>query len=125
MSSKHHLWRVAAAVIIAFALSYWVVMLPRMLVPYRGFNEVKRIGGAGQVYGRVISDCRTDDAGCIEFTMVDSDGAVEVVRYCGVPPIGLERGKHVVAVGKFDGEVFVANQLLTKCPSRYSNKGSH
>lgn len=119
-SRKGILWWIAVLIALAIASAYWIAMLRWTIVPYKSFDEVRRCGGVAQVYGEVVSDYRTNDAGCIEFKMKDAVGVIELVRYCGVPPIGLEKGRHIVAVGKFDGKVFVATQLLTKCPSRYS-----
>lgn len=119
-SGKGILWWIAVLIALALASAYWVAMLRWTIVPYKSFDEVRGRGGVAQVYGEVVSDYRINDAGCIEFKMRDASGASEVVRYYGVPPIGLEKGRHVVAVGRFDGEVFIATQLLTKCPSRYS-----
>ncbi|MCS7254356.1 MAG: cytochrome c maturation protein CcmE [Armatimonadota bacterium] len=120
--SKLPLWWLAAALTAVLALAYWMVMLKEALLPYKSFNDVKRVGGRAQVYGQVISNYRSDDAGCIEFTMEDATGQRERVRYCGVPPIGLEKGRHVVAIVEFDKGLFVAHQLLTKCPSKYGVK---
>lgn len=112
-------WAFAISVAIGVACVYWVVVLRESLMPYKTFAEVKHMKGTAQVYGTVVGECHLDEQGCIEFVMEDKSKQRAIVRYCGIPPVGLDSGKEVVAIGEFIGDAFVAQRLLTKCPSRY------
>ena len=49
-----------------------------------------------------------------------SDGQHELsVRYNGVAPDTFKDNISVVVEGKFDGKIFQAIQIMTKCPSKY------
>lgn len=41
------------------------------------------------------------------------------VRYKGVMPDTLKAGRDVILEGEFDGATFLADSLLTQCPSKY------
>ena len=55
----------------------------------------------------------------ITFTMVDQGGSLPVV-YHGVVPDAFQEGREVVVCGKYDQDgVFLADIILTRCPSKY------
>jgi len=58
-------------------------------------------------------------SGAIEFDGTDKNGERIHVVYNGDPVNNLEQAERVTAVGRLDGDKFVAEQLLTKCPSKY------
>ena len=41
------------------------------------------------------------------------------VKYTGTMPGNFSQASHAVCLGKYDGKVFEADQLLIKCPSKY------
>ena len=57
--------------------------------------------------------------GAIEFDGKDKNGEKIHVVYKGDPVNNLDQADRVTAIGKLDGDKFVAEQLLTKCPSKY------
>jgi cytochrome c-type biogenesis protein CcmE len=50
---------------------------------------------------------------------MDEKGDVMPVEYRGVIPGNFDQAVSVVAIGKFSGDHFEAQQLLVKCPSKY------
>ena len=48
-----------------------------------------------------------------------SKGAELKVSYLGAMPDTLRPGRDLILQGRFDGEVFMATQLVTQCPSKY------
>jgi cytochrome c-type biogenesis protein CcmE len=65
----------------------------------------------------------------LAFTLKDTKGPeVLNVQYKGTPPDLIEQeGVTLVAEGSYNGKekVFVAKQLLIKCPSKYEKKQGH
>lgn len=53
------------------------------------------------------------------FELVDEDANKCKVYYNEPKPVDFERSEKVVVVGKMSGEVFVADKILMKCPSKY------
>jgi cytochrome c-type biogenesis protein CcmE len=57
------------------------------------------------------------------FYLVDRNGTERKVLFKGTKPQDFERSEQVVITGKMNGEVFDADKILMKCPSKY-NDGS-
>ena len=55
------------------------------------------------------------------FYMADEQGAVRQVVYANPKPANFEDAEQVVVDGHMDGEVFVAENILVKCPSKYND----
>ncbi len=53
------------------------------------------------------------------FDLVDTNNEIGRVIYAEPKPVDFERAEKVVVVGKMDGEQFVAEKILMKCPSKY------
>jgi cytochrome c-type biogenesis protein CcmE len=53
------------------------------------------------------------------FTMQDQSMAVRTVLYNEPMPPDFERSEQVVVIGKMKGDVFLAEKILLKCPSKY------
>ncbi len=56
------------------------------------------------------------------FFMKDGDGVSKKVVLSQPKPMEFENAEQIVLTGKMDGEVFVASEMLTKCPSKYKNE---
>ena len=54
------------------------------------------------------------------FSIADEEtGEKMLVRYKGIKPDTFDEAYHIVAIGKYIGDAFVADKLLIKCPSKY------
>lgn len=53
------------------------------------------------------------------FAMRDTLKAVETVHYYDPKPINFEQAEKVVVIGSYQGERFVADRIVMKCPSKY------
>jgi cytochrome c-type biogenesis protein CcmE len=64
------------------------------------------------------------DANLLQFALVDQKGLSRTVVYYGAKPQDFERSEQVVVVGAIQKQAgpptFVADQILTKCPSKYT-----
>lgn len=56
------------------------------------------------------------------FYMVDDSGVELKVVYKGTIPNNFESSTSVVVTGKFKNGIFQANEILTKCPSKYESQ---
>ena len=60
----------------------------------------------------------SDDHLSVNFTMVQEDAEL-MVRFKGLPPDMFKDDAEVIIEGSMEGETFVADNLMTKCASRY------
>ncbi len=77
-----------------------------------------------RVAGKVIGNTIRWDAADLDlsFTIQDATGKL-LVRYHGPRPDNLKDGADAVVEGRLgDDGIFVANNLLLKCPSRYESE---
>ncbi len=120
---------VATAVIVAVFVIGVVYMVSQQGAYYRQVSEV--VGGdySGknvQVGGRVVDGTiQRDDAG-VHFTIQDLSGKTGTVKvdFSGQMPNTFGPGVDVVVVGTYDGGLISADELQTKCPSKYDGKGT-
>ncbi len=63
------------------------------------------------------------DDNILRFQMRDEIGNVCEVRYMNPKPANFEEAEKLVIEGTTQGDVFVADKILTKCPSKY-NEGA-
>ena len=62
------------------------------------------------------------DPNYFAFTLVDTLNVAQRVVYHNPAPADLDKSEQVVIVGEMKDNVFVADQILTKCPSKYVEK---
>ena len=55
----------------------------------------------------------------LTFPITDEHGNRMPVRYGGIKPGNFEQADRVVVIGRYDEGIFLADQLLVKCPSKY------
>jgi cytochrome c-type biogenesis protein CcmE len=60
----------------------------------------------------------------LSFTAVDSTGGKMKVVYSNAKPDNFEHSERLVMKGKMNGEVFECNEILMKCPSKYTDDPS-
>ncbi|HPT14664.1 MAG TPA: cytochrome c maturation protein CcmE [Bacteroidales bacterium] len=63
------------------------------------------------------------DANSFTFYMTDENGKLSKVQYKGSKPQDFEKSEQVVITGKMENDsVFMASDLLLKCPSKYNEE---
>jgi cytochrome c-type biogenesis protein CcmE len=62
------------------------------------------------------------DPNYFAFTLVDTLQVAQRVVYHNPAPPDLDKSEQVVIVGAMKDNIFVADQILTKCPSKYVEK---
>ena len=61
------------------------------------------------------------NANLFSFYMKDNAGTELKVEFKGTKPQDFERSEQIVITGKANGNVFHADKILMKCPSKYNN----
>ena len=62
------------------------------------------------------------DPNYFEFSLVDTKNHAEKVVYFQPKPQDFEKAEQIVIVGHTKNNVFVADKILMKCPSKYEDK---
>ena len=110
-----------AIVLLVVAGAFGISSFRKSVTPYISFAEAKHSSGLVQVNG-VLADknyVMRPAEQFLEFRLKDSHNEVLPVRYRGVIPGNFDQAVSVVAIGRYAGDHFEAEQLLVKCPSKY------
>ena len=100
-------------------------------IQYVSIEKAKSSDKMVQVMGKIDFDTKNYDAenSRLEFSVYDAEaessvGATKMnVIYHGVVPGNFDQATSVVLKGKTEGDHFVADQMLVKCPSKYQGEG--
>jgi cytochrome c-type biogenesis protein CcmE len=113
-----------ALLLVAFA-AFSAQSFNDSLTPYVPYEKARASGDRTvQVAGGLSagSSRYEESEQALHFTLVDEEsGEVMPVRYEGLKPANFEEAVSIVAIGRYDaaGDVFHADKLLVKCPSKY------
>lgn len=61
------------------------------------------------------------NANLFTFYMKDNNGTEKKIRLHKSKPQDFERSEQIVLIGKAEGDVFEASDILMKCPSKYND----
>lgn len=122
---------VATGIIVAVFVVGVVYLVQRQGAYYRQVSDLttgQYDGKNVKVGGRVLDGTIKRDATGVHFTIEDLTGSPETVdvSYDGQMPTTFEAGVDVVVIGQCaaNGSLITADQLQTKCPSKYEGKAS-
>ncbi len=91
---------------------------------YMNFEEAQATGTKAHVVGMWLDtdtfryDARTN---VFSFHMQDDAGNIREVRYLNPKPANFEDAEKLVIEGVAEGEIFIAHNILVKCPSKYND----
>lgn len=122
---------IIGAVIIVVFLAWGASAFLKTTIQYVSLEEAAHANRTVQVMGKIdfTKVHYNTDAGRLEFAVFDpqandSLAAARVpVHYYGVVPGNFDQATSVVLKGKSTEGVFVAEQMLVKCPSKYQGEG--
>lgn len=113
---------IAAIVVVVAGLILGLSNFLESNVEYGDFATAMRTQKKTQVKGEWVKDRDAffdSERGKYNFYMKDDNGQLVHVVLDGAKPNNFELATSVVAKGKFEGDVFHAEDVLTKCPSKY------
>jgi cytochrome c-type biogenesis protein CcmE len=94
---------------------------------YANFTEANTNGEKVKVAGQLIKDKPMvyepeKNPNLFTFYLKDTNGKEVLVNLLKAKPQDFELSEQVVVTGEMKGEVFVANEVLLKCPSKYKDE---
>lgn len=121
----------ATGIIVAVFVIGVVFLVQRQGAYYRQVAELttgQYDGKNVKVGGRVLDGTIQRDAAGVHFTIEDLTGKTDTVKvlYSGQMPGTFDAGVDVVVIGEYAsaGSLITADQLQTKCPSKYEGQAS-
>jgi cytochrome c-type biogenesis protein CcmE len=122
---------VATGVIVAVGIAVVVYFVSTQSAYYRQVSELasgQYDGKNVKVGGRVLDGTIKRDATGVRFSIEDLTGEQNTVNvlYSGQMPNTFDAGVDVVVIGRYasSGSLITAEQLQTKCPSKYEGQAS-
>ncbi len=91
---------------------------------YMHFSEAEASGTRAHVVGNWVQSETAHydpEKNLFRFHLRDNEGAVREVHYRDPKPASFEDAEKIVVEGYLNGEVFEAEHILMKCPSKYSD----
>ncbi|HYE96275.1 MAG TPA: cytochrome c maturation protein CcmE [Rubricoccaceae bacterium] len=91
---------------------------------YENFGEASQNARRAHVVGtweRAQPMAYDPSTNRFSFYMRDEMGVVRQVVYANPKPANFEDAERVVVDGQMEGDVFVAEHILVKCPSKYND----
>jgi cytochrome c-type biogenesis protein CcmE len=119
----------ATGIIIAVFVIGVVFLVERQGAYYRQVSDLSSgqyDGKNVKVGGRVLDGSIERDSGGVRFTIRDLTGRTDTVTvtYSGQMPNTFAAGVDVVVVGKYASGGISADELQTKCPSKYEEQAT-
>lgn len=93
---------------------------------YATFDEARQQPGKNfQIIGQLVREMPIleevrQNTLLLTFFLADQQGDTCKVYYPGARPQDFEKSDQVVLIGQYREDIFVANSLLLKCPSKYN-----
>jgi len=115
------------AILLAGALVYTSFSASSEAVKPSMLLASAQTGRSYQLTGKVVNGSIRNDGDGIDFRVRDRNGSASVpVRYVGSVPDPFRDGREVIVTVRKRGDVFVGEKdsLVTKCPSKFTDKQS-
>lgn len=117
---------ILGALVIVAALIFAMFSFTSTLTSYVTIREAIETGQNVQVAGALGNQNINYDVNrnLLIFTLKEPEGDEMTVHYAKSKPANFENADKIVAIGRYDKaqQVFVANELLVKCPSKYEGR---
>ena len=85
-------------------------------------NSIHVVGELKKMHGEIVGITPSPDKLSFSFIMVDEDNREQKVFYNEPMPADFQRSEKVVVIGSYNEDLFVADKILMKCPSKYQEK---
>lgn len=113
--------------VIAIAVSIFIILNgAKDVSTYATFADASQTEGRVKITGELNLDKEIIytpeiDPNVFSFHMVDNNGVSKKIIMNKPKPQDFERSESIVVTGEMNGEEFVANEILMKCPSKYKD----
>ncbi|MCY4223235.1 MAG: cytochrome c maturation protein CcmE [Bacteroidetes bacterium] len=94
---------------------------------YMHFSEAEASGASAHVVGIWVQPETahySPEDNLFVFHMQDEQGTVRKVHYSNPKPASFESAEKLVVEGTLQGDIFMAEHILMKCPSKYSDSNA-
>ena len=117
---------IVALVVIAVGIAV-LTMQAKGMATYANFSDAQSTGEKVKIAGKLSKNKPmiydpVKDPNQFCFYLTDQKGQEVFVRLMKPKPQDFELSEQVVVTGEMKGAEFVANQVLTKCPSKYKDE---
>lgn len=125
---------IIAIVVIAVAITM-IISMAGDASTYVSFGEAKELSEKGfkksihvvgelpkTASGEVVGIQESPDKLSFKFEMIDEKGMKQQVLFAEPIPTDFTRSEQVVIVGAYQGDKFIAEKILLKCPSKYQEE---
>ena len=125
---------IIAIVVIAAAIAI-IISTAGDASTYVNFDQAYEMASTGNTNSiHVVGELKKDASGNIlgmeksadnlsfSFTLIDDNKKEQKIYYNEPMPPDFARSEKVVVIGSYQGDNFVANKILLKCPSKYQDQ---
>ena len=95
-------------------------------VEYSNFTDAKKTSDVVQIIGKpdTSSEKFEQDSEKVKFTFLlkDRQNKTDEVVYFNAKPMNFDYAEYVVVRGSYRNGIFTADEILTKCPSKYEGE---
>jgi cytochrome c-type biogenesis protein CcmE len=115
---------IIGGIIAIVALTIGFISMDNSKIAYSDLGYAAESGKRVQVKGEWVKEQPADydsRANVFTFTMKDTTDRQIKVIYNGARPNNFELAESIVVKGRVEGGVMHADNILTKCPSKYEN----
>ncbi len=113
--------RIFLLVLAAGLMVFFGINLSKNLSSYSDFETAKKSGRQVHIPGEWVDrDKAVETDNSFQFYVKDSLNHVEMVHYYDPKPNNFDQAEKVVLIGGYKQEGFVADRIVTKCPSKYN-----
>lgn len=114
---------VGIVLIVAFT-SVLLMNFGQQVGGYMNFEEAEASGSTAHVVGDWVTErafAYDANTNVFSFHMKDENGTIREVHYNQPKPPNFEDAEKLVVEGKVMDDIFVAENILMKCPSKYNS----
>ncbi len=115
---------IIGAVVILAAVILGGLAFANNLTPYVTIAEARTAGRTVQVHGYLKETLGYDEQNRFHFVLVDDQDEAMTIVYEKPQPANFEQATGFVVIGRYDPteQVFRAEKILVKCPSKYQQQ---
>jgi cytochrome c-type biogenesis protein CcmE len=94
------------------------------MTKYASFADAKKTGEDVHVVGKWVMEDRAvydNTQDLFSFYLQDTTGGTSLVHFYDPMPANFKSADRIAVQGKYEGNTFVADRILMKCPSKYGD----